>query len=78
MPDERKSKRKPKEKDCNRKVPLLQLSMRKGAARGMCRNLWTHRTKLLADYKPFQWALRVRFRGNEARSDHDLVVSLAI
>ena len=24
MPDERKSKRKPKEKDCNRKVPLLQ------------------------------------------------------
>ena len=47
-------------------------------ARGMCRNLWTHRTKLLADYKPFQRALRVRFRDNEARSDHDLVVSLAI
>ena len=26
MPAERKSKRKPKEKDCNRKVPLLQHS----------------------------------------------------
>jgi hypothetical protein len=38
MPDERKSKRKPKEKDCNRKVPLLQLStyMRKGGQRGGC------------------------------------------
>ena len=28
--------------------------------------------------KPFPWAVRGRFRGNEARSDDDLVVSRAI
>ena len=28
--------------------------------------------------KPFPWALCARFRGNEARSDHDLVMRLAI